>query len=83
MSGAAAVEMSGVIALLGGFPALSGLDLTVARGEVVLVAGPNGAGMPLLKLRATPCALTIASPSPPSNFAAATVAPNTPTTPVG
>ncbi|MGA1061882.1 MAG: heme ABC exporter ATP-binding protein CcmA [Ilumatobacteraceae bacterium] len=43
-SGAAAVEMSGVIALLGGFPALSGLDLTVARGEVVLVAGPNGAG---------------------------------------
>ena len=36
--------MNGVIALLGGFPALSGLDLTVAHGEVVLVAGPNGAG---------------------------------------
>ena len=43
-AGGAAVELRGAIALLGGFPALSGLDLTVARGEIVLVAGPNGAG---------------------------------------
>ncbi|MEK9838240.1 MAG: heme ABC exporter ATP-binding protein CcmA [Ilumatobacter sp.] len=41
---APAVDLRGVIALLGGFPALSGIDLRVERGEIVLVAGPNGAG---------------------------------------
>ena len=30
--------------LLGRFPALAGVDLDVAEGEVVLVSGPNGAG---------------------------------------
>jgi heme ABC exporter ATP-binding subunit CcmA len=36
--------MSGVVALLGTFPALSGFDIDVARGEVVALRGPNGAG---------------------------------------
>ena len=38
------VELHGVVAVLGGFPALAGVDLTVARGEVLLLQGPNGAG---------------------------------------
>lgn len=38
------VELRGVVAVLGGFPALAGVDLDVARGEVVLLQGPNGAG---------------------------------------
>lgn len=41
---APAVDLRGVIAILGGFPALSGVDLHVERGEIVLVSGPNGAG---------------------------------------
>lgn len=40
----AAVELSGVVTLLGRFPALAGVDLSVSPGEVVLVQGPNGAG---------------------------------------
>jgi heme ABC exporter ATP-binding subunit CcmA len=32
------------VCLLGRFPALSGVDLDVAEGEVVLLSGPNGAG---------------------------------------
>jgi ABC-type hemin transport system ATPase subunit len=31
--------------LLGRFPALAGADLDVAAGEIVLVAGPNGADL--------------------------------------
>jgi heme ABC exporter ATP-binding subunit CcmA len=38
------IELSGVVAVLGQFPALAGADLTVQRGEVVLLQGPNGAG---------------------------------------
>ena len=38
------VELRGVVAVLGGFPALAGVDLDVARGEVLLLQGPNGAG---------------------------------------
>ena len=38
------VELRGVVAVLGGFPALAGVDLTVPRGEVLLLQGPNGAG---------------------------------------
>jgi heme ABC exporter ATP-binding subunit CcmA len=38
------VELKGVVALLGVFPALSGVNLSVARGEVIALRGPNGAG---------------------------------------
>ncbi|MDG2111980.1 MAG: heme ABC exporter ATP-binding protein CcmA [Actinomycetota bacterium] len=38
------VEFQGAVALLGRFPALSGFDLTVEAGEIVLLQGPNGAG---------------------------------------
>ena len=38
------VEFHGVVALLGRFPALTGLDLTVKSGETVLLQGPNGSG---------------------------------------
>jgi heme ABC exporter ATP-binding subunit CcmA len=38
------IELSGVVAVLGKFPALAGVDLTVQRGEIVLLQGPNGAG---------------------------------------
>jgi heme ABC exporter ATP-binding subunit CcmA len=38
------VELDGVVAVLGGFPALAGASLTVDRGEIVLLRGPNGAG---------------------------------------
>lgn len=38
------MELNGVVAVLGGFPALAGVDLTVSRGEVLLLQGPNGAG---------------------------------------
>ena len=38
------IELSGVVAVLGRFPALAGVDLTVQRGEIVLLQGPNGAG---------------------------------------
>ena len=39
-----AVHLRSAVCLLGRFPALAGLDLEVARGEVVLLRGPNGAG---------------------------------------
>lgn len=38
------VELSGAVTLLGRFPALAGIDLDVAAGEIVLIRGPNGAG---------------------------------------
>ena len=38
------VALEGVVALLGRFPALAGVDLEVGEGEIVLVQGPNGAG---------------------------------------
>jgi heme ABC exporter ATP-binding subunit CcmA len=38
------VHFSAAVALLGRFPALAGVDLDVARGEIVLLRGPNGAG---------------------------------------
>lgn len=38
------VSLRGVVALLGRFPALAGIDLDVAEQEVVLLQGPNGAG---------------------------------------
>src|SRR6266536_2720565 len=39
-----AVRLRAAVSLLGRFPALAGIDLDVAAGEVVLVTGPNGAG---------------------------------------
>jgi heme ABC exporter ATP-binding subunit CcmA len=41
---ALAVRLRSAVSLLGRFPALAGVDLDVAAGEVVLVQGPNGAG---------------------------------------
>ena len=39
-----AVRFKSAVCLLGRFPALTGLDLEVSPGDVVLVEGPNGAG---------------------------------------
>jgi heme ABC exporter ATP-binding subunit CcmA len=41
---APAVLLRSAVALAGRFPALSGVDLVVEPGEVVVVLGPNGAG---------------------------------------
>ena len=38
------VRFRSAVSLLGRFPALAGVDLDVAPGEVLLVHGPNGAG---------------------------------------
>ncbi len=38
------VHLRAAVSLLGRFPALAGVDLDVAQGEVVLLRGPNGAG---------------------------------------
>ncbi|HZU79549.1 MAG TPA: heme ABC exporter ATP-binding protein CcmA [Acidimicrobiales bacterium] len=41
---ASAVSFRGAVALTGQFPALAGIDLDVAAGEVVVLQGANGAG---------------------------------------
>jgi heme ABC exporter ATP-binding subunit CcmA len=41
---APAVSFRSAVALIGAFPVLAGVDLDVARGEIVLLEGPNGAG---------------------------------------
>ena len=41
---APAVVLRGAVALTAQFPALAGIDLTVAAGETVMVEGANGAG---------------------------------------
>lgn len=38
------INLRGAVCLLGRFPALAGIDLSVGGGEIVLVQGPNGAG---------------------------------------
>ncbi|MEW6153094.1 MAG: heme ABC exporter ATP-binding protein CcmA [Actinomycetota bacterium] len=38
------VRFRAAVSLLGRFPALAGVDLDVAAGEIVLLQGPNGAG---------------------------------------
>jgi len=55
-----AVRFRAAVSLLGRFPALAGVDLDVAAGEVVLVQGPNGAGKTTL-LRACAGLVGIAS----------------------
>ena len=49
--GVPVVDLRGAVALLGNFPALAGVDLTVEPGEIVLVRGPNGAGKTTLLRR--------------------------------
>ncbi|MDQ2724871.1 MAG: heme ABC exporter ATP-binding protein CcmA, partial [Actinomycetota bacterium] len=39
-----AIRFRSAVALVGRFPVLAGVDLDVARGEVVLLQGANGAG---------------------------------------
>jgi heme ABC exporter ATP-binding subunit CcmA len=55
-----AIRFRSVVALLGGFPVLAGVDLDVARGEVVLLEGANGAGKSSL-LRACAGLLAVTS----------------------
>ena len=38
------VHFRAAVALLGRFPALAGIDIDVAQGQIVLLRGPNGAG---------------------------------------
>ena len=38
------IHLRAVVCLLGRFPALAGVDLDVAQGEIVVLHGPNGAG---------------------------------------
>jgi heme ABC exporter ATP-binding subunit CcmA len=38
------VELEDAVVVLGSFPALAGVDLTVSAGEILLLRGPNGAG---------------------------------------
>jgi heme ABC exporter ATP-binding subunit CcmA len=40
----AVVAIRSAVCVLGGFPALAGVDLDVVEGEVLLLSGPNGAG---------------------------------------
>ena len=54
------VRFRSAVSVLGRFPALAGVDLEVAAGEVVLVHGPNGAGKTTL-LRACAGLVAIAS----------------------
>jgi heme ABC exporter ATP-binding subunit CcmA len=56
----AAVRFRSAVALLGAFPALAGVDLDVASGDVVLLRGPNGAGKTSL-LRACAGLLAVTS----------------------
>ena len=44
MEGTGVVRLAGAVVLSRGFPLLSGVDLEVERGSLVVVTGPNGAG---------------------------------------
>src|SRR5919199_914113 len=54
------VHFRAAVSLIGRFPALAGVDLDVATGEIVLLQGPNGAGKTTL-LRACAGLVGIAS----------------------
>ena len=54
------VHFRAAVSLIGRFPALAGVDLDVAPGEIVLLQGPNGAGKTTL-LRACAGLVGIAS----------------------
>lgn len=41
---AARIELCGVVSVVGDFPLLTGVDLSLPPGGVTLVSGPNGAG---------------------------------------
>jgi heme ABC exporter ATP-binding subunit CcmA len=43
-TGRPSVALRAAVVVLGAFPALAGLDLTVRPGEIVVLRGPNGAG---------------------------------------
>jgi heme ABC exporter ATP-binding subunit CcmA len=57
---AVVVRFRAAVALVGRFPALAGVDLDVASGEILLVSGPNGAGKTSL-LRACAGLLAVTS----------------------
>jgi heme ABC exporter ATP-binding subunit CcmA len=54
------VQFRAAVSLIGRYPALAGIDLDVAPGEIVLLQGPNGAGKTTL-LRACAGLVAIAS----------------------
>ena len=54
------VSLRAAVALVGRFPVLAGVDLTVTGGEIVLLRGPNGAGKTSL-LRTCAGLLTVTS----------------------
>jgi heme ABC exporter ATP-binding subunit CcmA len=60
MDSVPAVHLAAAVVLLGRFPALAGVDLDVAEGEIVLLQGPNGAGKTTL-LRACAGLLPVTS----------------------
>src|ERR1700760_3775914 len=55
-----AIRFRSAVALVGRFPVLAGVDLDVARGEIVLLQGANGAGKTSI-LRACAGLLRVAS----------------------
>jgi heme ABC exporter ATP-binding subunit CcmA len=44
MVGSGVIALADVVAVLGGFPVLAGVDFRVETGEIVLLRGANGAG---------------------------------------